>query len=195
MQYVYGFAFVRLGDISEYSADRIEASALDKDTYVGVDNLLPERQGKTVATYIPKDGRCVKFNTGNILVGNIRPYLKKIWLADCNGGTNGDVLVFKANADYVMPKYLYFILASDKFFQYDMQYSKGAKMPRGNKNEVMKYIIPLPTLEEQARIVKILDRFDKLCNDLSEGLPAEIKARQKQYEYFREKLLQFDKSL
>lgn len=53
--------------------------------------------------------------------------------------------------------------------------------------------IPLPSLEEQERIVKILDRFDKLCNDLSEGLPAEIEARQKQYECYRDKLLSFDK--
>ena len=51
--------------------------------------------------------------------------------------------------------------------------------------------IPVPPLEEQARIVAILDRFDKICNDISEGLPAEIEARQKQYEYYREKLLQF----
>ena len=56
-----------------------------------------------------------------------------------------------------------------------------------------KILIPLPPLEEQRRIVDILDRFDKLCNDISEGLPAEIEARQKQYEYFREKLLTFKK--
>ena len=54
-------------------------------------------------------------------------------------------------------------------------------------------LIPLPSLEEQQRIVDILDRFDKLCNDISEGLPAEIEARQKQYEYYREKLLSFKK--
>ena len=51
--------------------------------------------------------------------------------------------------------------------------------------------IQIPSLEEQERIVEILDRFDKLCNDLSEGLPAEIEARQKQYEYYRDKLLRF----
>ena len=54
-------------------------------------------------------------------------------------------------------------------------------------------LISLPPLEEQQRIVDILDRFDRLCNDISEGLPAEIEARQKQYEYYREKLLSFKK--
>ena len=64
-------------------------------------------------------------------------------------------------------------------------------MPRGSKDAVMNYPIPVPPLEEQERIVSILDRFDKLCNDISEGLPAEIEARQKQYEYYRDKLLMF----
>ena len=191
MQYVYGYVFVRLGDIAEYSCDRIDAKTLTENTYVGVDNLLPERQGKTISAYVPADGRCIKFDVGNVLIGNIRPYLKKIWFADCSGGTNGDVLVIKADTDYIVPKFLYYVLASDKFFQFDMQHSKGAKMPRGNKSEVLKYTFALPTKERQREIVEILDRFDKLCNDLSEGLPAEIEARQKQYEYYRDKLLRF----
>lgn len=64
-------------------------------------------------------------------------------------------------------------------------------MPRGDKDAIMRYPVPLPTLEEQQRIVDILDRFDALCNDISIGLPAEIAARQKQYEYYRDKLLTF----
>lgn len=63
-------------------------------------------------------------------------------------------------------------------------------MPRGDKIAIMNYKVPVPSLEEQERIVAILDRFDKLCNDISEGLPAEIEARQKQYEYYRDRLLQ-----
>lgn len=64
-------------------------------------------------------------------------------------------------------------------------------MPRGNKDEILKYTFVLPIKEKQKEIIAILDRFDALCNDLSEGLPAEIEARQKQYEYYRDKLLQF----
>ena len=62
---------------------------------------------------------------------------------------------------------------------------------RGDKDAVMRYPIPVPSLKEQERIVDILDRFDTLCNDISAGLPAEIEARQKQYEYYRDKLLNF----
>ncbi|MDE5771169.1 MAG: restriction endonuclease subunit S, partial [Ruminococcus sp.] len=68
---------------------------------------------------------------------------------------------------------------------------KKSSVPNISSNDIKKIIIPIPTIEEQEKIVKILDRFDKLCNDISEGLPAEIKARQKQYEYYRNKLLQF----
>lgn len=64
-------------------------------------------------------------------------------------------------------------------------------MPRGNKDEILKYTFVLPVKEKQKEIIAIIDRFDVLCNDLSKGLPAEIEARQKQYEYYRNKLLQF----
>ena len=104
---------------------------------------------------------------------------------------NGDVLVIHVIANSLDSKFLYYCLSSDKFFRYAVQFSKGAKMPRGDKSAIMEFEIPVPPLEEQERIVKILDRFDKLCNDLSEGLPAEIEARQKQYEYYRDKLLSF----
>ena len=68
----------------------------------------------------------------------------------------------------------------------------GGTQPKLNQKNLNKINIPLPPLEEQKRIVGILDRFDTLCNDLSSGLPAEIEARQKQYEYYRDRLLNFE---
>ena len=181
-----------LDEIARYAKSRIEAREVNADTYVGVDNLLPDKMGKTTSNYVPLEGRLIKYDIGDILIGNIRPYLKKIWLATDAGGTNGDVLVIRINdRKAVLPKYLYFVLSSDNFFVYNMQNAKGAKMPRGDKTAIMKYPIPVPPLEEQERIVAILDRFDALCNDLTSGIPAEIEARQKQYEYYRDKLLSF----
>ena len=72
-----------------------------------------------------------------------------------------------------------------------MKYAKGAKMPRGDKQKIMDYLIPFPPLEEQQRIATILDKFDTLVNSISEGLPKEIALHRKQYEYYREKLLSF----
>lgn len=64
-------------------------------------------------------------------------------------------------------------------------------MPRGDKNKIMEYGFPLPSLPVQEYIVSILDKFDVLINDISQGLPKEIELRQKQYEYYRERLMDF----
>lgn len=133
------------------------------------------------------------FSKGDILIGNIRPYLKKIWHSNIqNGGASGDVLVIQIkNKTLINDRYLYQVLADDKFFAYNMQHAKGAKMPRGNKAKLLEYRIPIPSLEEQQRIVAILDKFDALTHSISEGLPREIQLRRKQYEHYRNQLLSF----
>lgn len=180
-----------LGEVAMYSKDRIKATILNTDNYVGVDNILQNRQGKTTSSYVPTAGNLTQFDSGDVLLGNIRPYLRKIWHADKTGGTNGDVLVIKLKDKDITPRYLYQVLADDKFFDYEMKHAKGAKMPRGDKASIMKYPVPVPPIAEQNRIVSILDKFDTLVNDISEGLPAEINARRQQYEYYRSKLLTF----
>ena len=145
---------------------------------------------------MPTSGTSIGYKADDILIGNIRPYLKKIWFADSSGGTNQDVLVVRIKEESqanLKPQYLYYLLASESFFLYSMQYAKGAKMPRGDKAAIMQYEVPVPPLEEQERIVAILSKFDALVNDLSSGLPAEIKARRQQYEHYRDKLLSFAK--
>jgi type I restriction enzyme S subunit len=75
----------------------------------------------------------------------IRPYLKKIWKATASGGTNGDVLVIRIKVGQpILPGFLYHLLASDRFFDYDTKHAKGAKMPRGDRQAVLDYPIPLP---------------------------------------------------
>jgi len=181
-------------DIASYSRNRIGADKVNVDSYVGVDNLLQNKQGKTVSTCVPITGNLTEYKIGDVLIGNIRPYLKKIWYATNFGGTNGDVLVVRTNQnekDSIDSRFLYHLLASDEFFNYNMQFAKGAKMPRGDKSAIMKYKISIPTLAEQKRIVSILDKFDALINNISEGLPAELNARRQQYEYYRDQLLTF----
>ena len=183
-----------LGEIAEYSHKRINAATMRKTNYVGVDNLLQNKAGKIESNYVPTEGNLTAYTVGDILIGNIRPYLKKIWLADNNGGTNGDVLVIHLTDQSVDMRYLYQVLADDNFFVYNMQHAKGAKMPRGNKQKIMEYSIPIPPIEEQKHIVSILDKFDTLINSITEGLPKEIELRQKQYEYYRDMLLSFPKN-
>ena len=194
LQWVFGPIQVELGAVAEYSQKRISVTDLTPETYVGVDNLLQDRRGKAVATFLPDQGSVTTYNKGDILIGNIRPYLKKIWFSNQAGGTSGDVLAIQNSiAPCMENKYLYYILSDDRFFYYDVQYSKGSKMPRGDKKAIMQYKFILPPLSEQKRIVSILDNFNTLTNSLSEGLPKEIELRQKQYEYWREQLLNFTK--
>ena len=190
-----GIKFMPLSEIAYYPNKRIDARLVNEDNYVSVENLLKDKQGKTKSTSVPTQGSVIEYIENDILIGNIRPYLKKIWLATNTGGTNGDVVLVRIKNEqkkHIIPNFLYHILMSEEFFDYDNQYAKGAKMPRGDKDMILKYSIPIPSTEEQKRIVGILDKFDALVNDISIGLPAEINARRLQYEHYRNKLLTFD---
>ena len=182
---------VTLQDVAQYSKARISSSEVDETNYVGVDNLLQNKKGKVNSNHVPTSGNLTEFQSGDILIGNIRPYLQKIWLSDKTGGTNGDVLDIRPNQKLVTPPFLYQVLASDRFFNYDMQNSKGAKMPRGNKEKVMEYSFALPTLERQREIVLLLNKFEIAFNDLQSNISIELESRQKQYEFYRDKLLTF----
>lgn len=190
-----GVEYVKLGEVCEYSKDRIDALALDETNFVSVENLLQNRGGKTISSSVPATGKWTRFEKGHILIGNIRPYLKKIWLADRTGGTNGDVLCIKIKKELgtnISPSFLFQLLASDDFFTYDMNYAKGAKMPRGDKSAVLNYLIPIPPLPVQEEIVRILDTFSELQAELQKELEAELQARQQQYQFYRDKLFAFD---
>jgi type I restriction enzyme, S subunit len=189
-----GVLFDELGNVAAYSSTRVDASDLDEATFVGVDNLLPNMGGKTNATYTANTARLTAYEIGDILLGNIRPYLKKIWLADNSGGCSGDVLavrIIEAHRRQLMPEFLYRLLASDVFFAYNMQHAKGAKMPRGSKDAILRYRIPVPPLELQREIVKVLDSFTQLGAELE----AELEARRRQYQHYRDALLSFDERM
>ena len=180
-----------LGEVAEYVRQRVAVNQLCAQTYVGVDNLLPNRAGKQDSNYLPTEGNAVAYQPNDILIGNIRPYLKKIWKADNEGGASADVLVIRITNSLLTPDYLYHLLADDCFFSYDMQHAKGAKMPRGNKEKILDYVLPIPPLRVQARIVEILDKFTQLEAELEKELAAELEARKKQYAYYRDQLLNF----
>ncbi|BAK81234.1 restriction endonuclease subunit S [Candidatus Arthromitus sp. SFB-rat-Yit] len=99
--------------------------------------------------------------------------------------------VLRADTKFLLSKWLYYNLSAKRFQIYVEKFQQGASYPSITDTLVKKYMISIPSIEKQQKIINILDRFDKLCNDLTEGLPAEIEARKKQYEYYRDKLLTF----
>jgi len=103
-----------------------------------------------------------------------------------------NVALIRLNVDSVLPKFLMFYFQSEHLYVKQIKrFLQSSSMKNLTMEKIRKFIIPVPPLFEQERIVSILDRFDKLCNDLKEGLPAEIEKRQKQYKYYRDRLLEF----
>lgn len=183
-----GVEYVKLGDVAEYSSLRVDSADLNANTFVGVDNLLKDRGGKTLSEHGPNTKRSTKYQVGDVLIGNIRPYLRKIWHATNEGGCSGDVLAIrplKTNS-----RFLYWVLFDDEFWHHNDSFSRGGKMPRGDKAAILAYQFPLPPREVQDAIVERLDAFAALI----ESLDSEIALREKRFEYFREQLLTFDES-
>ena len=89
------------------------------------------------------------------------------------------------------PKYVMYLLQSDLMKQYMQKNIKGSAQPNLNLKQLNDFIIPLPPLSVQERLVHVLDNFEAICTDLSIGLPAEIEAREKQYEFYRDALLTY----
>lgn len=149
-----------LSDICDYAKGKINVSVLDEDTYISTENMMPNKDGITGASSLPTVAQTQSFSAGDVLVSNIRPYFKKIWFAEFDGGCSNDVLVFRAK-EGVSKRFLYYVLADDTFFNYSMATSKGTKMPRGDKAAIMKYQVPDFTYEEQEKIAGLLEALDK----------------------------------
>ena len=121
--------------------------------------MLPNIGGVTISSNLPTSGNAVHFYNGDILISNIRPYFKKIWYANKEGGCSADVLCIRANKD-IDKQYLYYLLSQQDFFDYVMAGAKGCKMPRGDKQHIMNWEISLPSLPTQQKNANILSYLD-----------------------------------
>ena len=150
----------KLSDICEYAKGKVKVSALDENTYISTENMLPNKGGITTAASLPTQEQTQAFMKNDVLVSNIRPYFKKIWYATFDGGCSNDVLAFRAK-DGVSSRFLHYVLADDTFFDYSMATSKGTKMPRGDKKAIMEYEVPELSYEAQCKIAGILEVIDE----------------------------------
>ena len=172
--YIFGYIELELGEIlkikngSDYK--KFNIGNIPVYGSGGIINYIDTYIYDKESVLIPRKGS----------IGNLFYLDKPFWTVDT-------IFYTVIDKDIIIPKYVYYYLSKVNL----EKLNTAGGVPSLTQTVLNKILIPLPSLEEQQRIVNILDRFDKLCNDISEGLPAEIEARQKQYEYYREKLLTF----
>ena len=177
----------KLSNVSCYVTEKISVDSIDISEYITTDNLLQNKKGRVIAEKLPTQ-KVTRFKKNDILIANIRPYLKKIWQADIDGGASSDVLVVRPN-DVIDYNFLYYALTQDSFFEYVMKGSKGTKMPRGDKSQIMNFVIPDLEIDEQIKIGKLLKSIDQkiqINNQINQELEAMAKTL---YDYW---FVQFD---
>ena len=183
------YKLCQLCEIAYFVTDKIPLENVLLTDYVTTDSLLPNKEGRCVAQNLPPQ-KCAltHYKCGDVLVANIRPYLKKIWFADREGGASADVLVFRAKSGHSQ-EFLYALLLQDTFYDYVMKGKKGSKMPRGDRDQIMRYYIPKLSLAEEACIGNMILSFctkvnvNRLINDNLEAMAKQL------YDYW---FVQFD---
>ena len=200
MQYVFGFAVVTLGEIASLS----RGGNFQKKDFV--ENGRPcIHYGQMYTHYGVYADETLTFVSDEVFrqskqacpndiimavtSENVEDVCKcTAWIGDKNIAVSGHTAIIHHNQN---AKYLSFFFHSAAFYAQKIKLAHGTKVIEVTPDKLKGITIALPPLEEQARIVEVLDRFNALCNDVSKGLSAEIEARQRQYEYYRDKLLTF----
>lgn len=178
-----------LKDIAFYVEVSISSDYVELEQYITTDNILQNKEGRSMAANLPPQScGLTHYLPGDILIANIRPYLKKVWKANIEGGCSKDVLVIRAKENHYSD-YLYAITLQDVFFENAMLGNKGTQMPRGDKDKIMEFPVFEHAKEDER---KIGDFINKLQNKISLNtrLNAELEAMAKQlYDYW---FVQFD---
>ncbi len=167
---------MKLSDISEYVNEKVSSSDISLSEYVTTDSLLQNKSGRVVATNLPPSPcSLTKFEIGDVLIANIRPYLKKIWLATESGACSNDVLCLRAKNGH-SSAFLYAVLMQDAFYDYVMKGTKGSKMPRGDKDQIMDFKVSASLNEAEigsfvTNIGQAIDNLTAINRNLPKALP------------------------
>jgi type I restriction enzyme S subunit len=150
-----------LGKVADFVNEKVPVEGVALESYVSTENMLPDYSGIARASKLPTTGSATRYRPNDNLVSNIRPYLRKVWVADKEGGASNDVIVIRAK-QRLLPQYLSCLLKNDAFIDYVMTGAKGVKMPRGDIGSMKEYPTLYPSLAEQQKIAECLSSLDEL---------------------------------
>ena len=149
----------KLGDIIDIISKKTPIENATLENYISTENMINDFGGVQNAEKLPTTNTVNAFVENDILFSNIRTYFKKVWHAKFDGTVSQDVLTFRAKEN-IISKFLYYILCNPEFTEYTVLTSKGAKMPRGDKDAIRNFEIQLPQLPEQKAIASVLSSLD-----------------------------------
>ena len=177
---------LKLGKVAPMVTTKITSASITPSSYISTDNMLQNRAGIEPFEGTISSVNMTEYKKGDILVSNIRPYLKKIWLAEHDGGCSNDILVFRNINSELSNEYLYCILSSNTFFEYMMVGKTGTKMPRGNRRAIPNFKVPLLSPELQGAFVKEIFKIEKKYNSIKNITGKRLKANSviKQFEEY-----------
>ena len=150
-----------LGKVAVFVNEKIPVAQVALENYVSTENILQDFGGVARASKLPTTGAASRFRPHDTLVSNIRPYLKKVWVADKEGGASNDVIVIRAK-QRLLTQYFSYLLKNDAFIDYVMTGAKGVKMPRGDIGSMKEYPAFYPSKPEQQKIADCLASLDEL---------------------------------
>lgn len=155
------WAVDNLSGVADFVNEKIAVSKLHPRDFISTENLLPDYGETVVATKLPEVASVTRYKRGDVLISNIRPYLKKVWRADRDGGASNDVIVVRAKPS-LSEAFLSLTLRNDAFIAYVMESAKGVKMPRGDVDAMRMYPVAYPEPGEQQKIADCLTSLDEV---------------------------------
>lgn len=150
-----------LSDVAEFINEKISILKLQPSDYVSTENLLPDYGEIELASRLPTVSSVTRFKRNDVLISNIRPYLKKVWRADWDGGASNDVVVLRAKSS-LSAKFFSLVVRNDAFIAYVMESARGVKMPRGDVAAMRDYAVAYPKPAEQQKVAECLTSLDEL---------------------------------
>lgn len=178
---------VEIGLIAPFETTKVDLESISVEDYITTDNMLQQKRGVVPYTEsTDKISNVTKYSKGDILVSNIRPYLKKIWLSDRDGGCSPDVLVFHiTDTSAMLPEYVYYSLYQDRFFEYAMEGKTGMKMPRGDKKQIPHFKIKNAGIDQQKKFADFVRNIEsKKAKLITENQKLREKKREAIKEHF-----------